>query len=488
MERKYRILLLSSIALISLAMHFNYFSRNLMSIHVWRQTETQSTIVNFYEEGMNLFEPRRNERGEGDGVFRMEFPLMQWMVALVYKVFGNHLIITRIFMFIIGLASITGIYRLLELIFQNHILALLGAWALNFSPSFYYYTITPLPDNFALCCSLWGLVFFFGWLRKDRQYLLIFSGLFLGIGALCKLPFILYFIVPLAFFFREIYKNLTNKNWIQNAVIVSAFIALPLSWYSLVIPGWTGNGIVKGILDNNVPFIKTLDYLQHNLISTLPELLLNYGSVLFFILGFYFMVKNKSYKNGLFPIFVIWSIGILAYFLFEVNMIAKIHDYYLFPFYPALFIVVSYGAFNILRMKSKFAKYASVILLLVLPLTAHLRMKERWDPDSPGFNKDLLVFKDDLRAAAPKNALCVAGNDESHFVFLYYIDKKGWGFQDDALNAQNLKMMIGKGAEYLYSDSRKLLADKEISPMLDKLLLEKGSIRVYRLKNNINSP
>jgi len=139
-------ILISIIAVISLAMHFKHFSKDLVSIHVWRQTETQTTIVNFYEEDFNILNPRQNNRGDGDGIFRMEFPLMQWMVAGTYKIFGHHLLITRIFMFIIGLFTIAGIYELVLQVLNKKIPAIIAAWTFSFSPGFYYYTINPQPD------------------------------------------------------------------------------------------------------------------------------------------------------------------------------------------------------------------------------------------------------------------------------------------------------------------------------------------------------
>ena len=113
-------------------------------------------------------------------------------------------------------------------------------------------------------------------------------------------------------------------------------------------------------------------------------------------------------------------------------------------------------------------------------------MQVRWDLDSPGFNKDLLTYKDELRDAVPKNTLCVAGNDISNFIFFYYIDKKGWGFNNDNINKEELESMIDKGAKYLYSDSRKIENDPEIIHLLDKLILEKESIKVYSLTANKN--
>jgi hypothetical protein len=125
---------------------------------------------------------------------------------------------------------------------------------------------------------------------------------------------------------------------------------------------------------------------------------------------------------------------------------------------------------------------AFFLLLLLLPITCYLRMHGRWNPDSPGFNKDLLIYKTELREAVPKNALVIAGNDDSHSIFFYDIDKKGWGFHNDNLTPIKLKDMIEKGAEYLYADSRNIDSNSEITVYLDKLILEKGTIKVFSLK------
>jgi hypothetical protein len=482
MNRTYRNIILLSILIISSLMHFKHFSKDLMSDHVWRQTQTQSTIINFYEEDMNIFNPRQNERGNTNGILRMEFPLMQWLVACTYRMFGNHLIITRIIMFIIGLFSILGINRLLFSIFHNEKLAIIGAWTFTFSPSFFYFTINPLPDNLALCCSIWGITFFFSWLANTKIKYLLISGLLLSLGALCKLPFIVYYIVPLLYFTIRLFKKSINKKTIPEVTCLFIFVLFPLIWYLTVIPQWNGNVIIKGMLDNHESIKTLLFYLQHNLIVILPELLLNYGSVIFFLAGFYFLYYKKAYKDSRFSLILAWSIGVLVYYLFEVNAIGTGHDYYLFPFYPLLFTLVAYGAFNLMNLKSHFVRYLTLFLLLLLPFTCYLRMQVRWNPESPGFNKDLLTYKTDLRNATPKNALVVAGNDISHFIYFYYIDKKGWGYDNDYLTPQMLNSMIEKGAEYLYSDSRKIDTNAELANYFDKLVCAKGSIRIFKLK------
>src|SRR5690606_30682177 len=316
-----------------------------------------------------------------------------------------------------GLLSILGIYKLLDVLFQKTILSLIGAWAFNFSPSFYYYTINPLPDNLALCCSIWGLVLFFKWYNKKRSIHLIFSSILLSIGALCKLPFIIYLIVPITYFACAFIKNGFNKKIAQQSLIAISFSIFPIAWYLMVIPHWQGNVIVRGMLDNSESFTQLVDYYQHNLISTLPELLIGYGSLIFFLAGFFFLFKNKTYRNPKFILLLSLSILAIVYYIFEANAIGKIHDYYLFPFYPLLFILVAYGAFNLYSSKITFNRYLTYLLIVVIPITCYLRMQSRWNSDSPGFNKDLLTFKTELQNAVPKDALVIAGNDISHFIF-----------------------------------------------------------------------
>ncbi|QQS52242.1 MAG: hypothetical protein IPM71_05770 [Bacteroidota bacterium] len=69
----------------------------------------------------------------------------------------------------------------------------------------------------------------------------------------------------------------------------------------------------------------------------------------------------------------------------------------------------------------------------------------------------------------------------------YYIDKKGWGFNNDRLSADKLQEMIEKGAEYLYSDSKKIYNNVELTQYFDKVIIEKGSIKIYSLKNSAHN-
>lgn len=470
--------------LLSLAMHYRVFSLDLMSTHVWRQTQTQSTIINFYEEDFNIFHPRRNDRGSGSGIFRMEFPLMQWLYAGVHKVFDSRdIAITRMLCFATGMFAVWGMYVLLRLLFGLVLPALAGAWAFSFSPSFYYYTLNPMPDNFALCCGIWGLVAYELWRHKNRHWgWWTLSALFLSMATLSKLPFILFFAIPfvdLLLYAKA--EGAWRKGFVGGSIMATALL-MPAWWYLTVIPEWHGNGIVKGILDSQVSFLKLLDYVQHNLFSTLPELLLNFAAVPLFIYGLYVIIYKKIlFKTSVLP-FAVCVALLCLYTLFEINMIAKIHDYYFFPFLPFLFIVVTFGLIQWQKFGSPALRWSVFLMLAIMPFTAWLRMQGRWDPGFPHCNIDLIQYKKELQNAVPKNALCVVGDDVSHFIYFYHLDKKGWGFHHGQLAPERLSLVISEGARYLYSDNRTVDTNPLIRPFLDSLILEKGSFRVYSLK------
>ncbi len=476
-------MVLASIPIISLIMHWDVFPKELVSIHVWRQVQTQTTINNFYEEDFNILNPRLNTRGDDDGIVRLEFPIMQWSFAGVYKLFGKHLIITRILSFLIGLLSVFGMYFLLHWLFDNPVVGVCGAWAFNFSPIFYYYTVNPMPDNLALCFGIWGLATFIAYLANNKPVTLLVSALLLSLGTLTKLPFVIFFAVPFFYFLFNI-KSYNQKQLVMIIILFALVLIMPLSWYLWVIPGWgTEGGVVTGVLGNQLDITTIFYYIQHNLISTLPELLLNYAAVPFFIAAFYFLWRNRVSTNLIFKAFALTGFALIAYFFFEINVISTVHDYYLFPFMPVLFILVAYGAYQLMGSDKPYLTYVVYILLLTLPLTAYLRMKDRWNMESPGFNKDFLVYKNELRDLVPKDALCVAGNDHTKVIYFYYVDKKGWGY-DNYLTGDALEEMIQKGAQYIYCDDRKTDQNPAIRQYFDEKLFDKGSIRVYSLKPN----
>lgn len=474
---------LLALLLLSLALHWRVFSLDLMGTHVWRQSHTQAIIDNFYERDFNILNPRVNHV-ENDGLMRMEFPLMQWLFALGYQVFGQHLYLTRIFSFIVSLLSAFGMAALAWHWWKDRRAAFVAAWSISFSPVVYYYAVNPLPDNLALCLGIWGLAFFVRYANGGQKPVqLIPSAVLMALSTATKLPFVIFMAVPFYYFAYQLF---TKKITIQKAFLIASIFVLPLSpvclWYAWVIPHWSNNIVLAGVLNPEQDFWgKAANILFQNLVSIFPETIINYAALPLFLGGVWLFFKNKSYSRLLPISFGVGTIGVIAYFLFELNAINTAHDYYLFPFLPFLFLAITAGAKAALEQPKPFLKYASVALLCLLPLTAWLRMDTRWNPEGHGVSKDWIRYKTQLRAALPDSVYCVSGPDISQSITLYFIHKRGWtigNLGDDVLFEQ----AKSKGARYLYSASRELEQYEYVAKSLDTLVARFGEINIYRLK------
>jgi 4-amino-4-deoxy-L-arabinose transferase-like glycosyltransferase len=120
------------IALLSLIMHFEIFTLDLQGVHLWRQSQTQINIQNFYRHDNNIFNPRNSIAHDQMNIQRLEFPIMQWIIAQFHRIFGESIIITRISIFTIGILSVLGIFQVLQILFKNPLLSFLTAYSFNF--------------------------------------------------------------------------------------------------------------------------------------------------------------------------------------------------------------------------------------------------------------------------------------------------------------------------------------------------------------------
>ncbi len=164
-------------------------------------------------------------------------------------------------------------------------------------------------------------------------------------------------------------------------------------------------------------------------------------------------------------------------------MIGMAHDYYLFPFLPFMFLVVTAGAKIVIEHPMNWLRYVGVFALTILPLTAYLRAEGRWT--TMGNEAAILEHKSELRNLIPDEALVVVGNDPSTHIFLYHIHKKGWTFEQDWLTSVELKDYIDKGAKFLYSNTDYVNQNEGIHQFLGEPIFNQDGIRVYPLKDSL---
>ena len=475
------------IAITSIVMHYRIFTLDLQGVHFWRQSQTQINIQNFYRHDNNILNPRHNNFSWGDNILRMEFPIMQWSIAQIVRIFGESITVTRVSVFIIGILSVFGFFQLFQLLFKNPLLSFLASWAFNFSPVFYYYTLNPIPDNLALCGAIWSWVYFFKFRENKNWVTLSVSALLLCLAVLAKLPFIVlggvYFLYLVrAVNFLPLHRRTQGQFILKFSSIFILALLPAVAWYYWVIPTWGGNGIIKGVFDNKMGWVETKKILIYHRDVMFPNLLLNRGAVVYFIIGITTLVaKWRLFRQNYFEL-TFGILFVIAYFLFELNMINVVHDYYMLPFLPFLFVAVGYGIKQLLEYR---ILYLFVILytLTLMPYFAYKDVQIFWWLGTDGYWKDLFHNREDFRHAAPNDAKCIILSDESTYVFSYLIDKQGFIFNTSNLPAGWVSDMIdNKEAKYMYCNNRKVDENPEIAQFFETLVLQHGIVKVFKLK------
>lgn len=142
----------------------------------WREADVASIARNYYREGMNIFYPRIDWRGDGPGYAEMEFPALPWLMAASYKVFGYHESNGKIISFSFSLAAMLIFFFL-----AHRLLPIVGAlsaglfFALN--PLLFRLANTLQPESIMFMFYILAGYAFIRWIESNSwKYFLIALG------------------------------------------------------------------------------------------------------------------------------------------------------------------------------------------------------------------------------------------------------------------------------------------------------------------------
>lgn len=467
--------------IVSLIQHKEHIQTDIQGIHSWRQSQTMWNIRNFVRHDNNILNPRINSfNGGHDNLYRYEFPVMQWTIAQVERVFGENIEIVRMLIFLIGIFSIFGIFFLIHHLIGNWLVALVTSVLFQYSPLFYYYTINPIPDNLALCGGIWYFYFILKYYDTQKYKYLILGSISLLIAVLAKLPFIMYSVVSIYLFFNQIkkQKKLTIQD-VKISLLQVAFLVPAITWYLWVIPTWTGNPVLYDtILGAKFVFSEYLPIIRYHASEMFPNILLSMPIWILFIIGIWGMIRRKFSVNWIYSLVLITFL----YLIVELKSIGVVHDYYMFPFLPWLFVIIGLGIELIRRFSPKM-KFLLLTICIFSAIYTQKTTYSKWSIEKSYFNKDVFLYSEELKNLISNDEHCIILNDASGYIFSYRIDKMGYIFKDDYLPMEWIDDMIrNQHVHYMYSDSEKLNNSSEFVKFIDEVMLVKGSIKVFKLK------
>jgi hypothetical protein len=279
------------------------------------------------------------------------------------------------------------------------------------------------------------------------------------------------------------------KSWIFfSGVLATVVIVLSWYYYSLKLIAQSGLHDFGIEMRPETNLQNAIPILIKNIISDLPELLLNYASFILFCTGLYIFFKNKKWKHTYSFALGIWVFVLVIYHLLELKQM-RAHQYYMLSYIVLLLIPVVLGA---QWLYNKNYIVVLNVLLIAIPIAAIIRIyPARWM--KPGAMVPIELYsvekRTDLINAAPQNQLCITGPDESGCIYFYFLHKKGFGFDNaaqllktDKNNKSALENYISRGAEYLYTDDEQLINKPEVINHTEKQLQHLGKFYVIKLK------
>ena len=157
----------------------------------------------------------------------------------------------------------------------------------------------------------------------------------------------------------------------MNKVFISGSITIPVAaWYIFAIKDWGYMGVLKGVtVQANLSDLFV--YFKFALFHWLPLHLVNVFAMIFLLIGTWILIRRKVFTPSLSWIFSAGLIITLLYYVYEINMIAKVHDYYMLPFLVWLHLGISVGIRSIDWAKSRFLWQ---ILFIGMPVYTYFKI------------------------------------------------------------------------------------------------------------------
>jgi hypothetical protein len=487
------------------------------SLHQWRQADALSMTKNYFEEGMNIFDPKLHFQGSVQGKAVGEFPGLYYLNACIWKITGENYLSFRLLNLIIVFIGLFSLFKLSFLILKDLFLALFIPFFIFSSPLFGYYSNNFLVNLPAVCLMFTGWYYFYRYHVEKSNKTILISVLLFSLAVLLR-PTMLMGILPIyLLIFLEFVNILKNDIFIKskyNILLLLTPIIVLVSWI-LISKTYNDNNGSYYFLTTFRPYWETinkLDVWKGFIKVVLPEFYNCY--IILFILLFFLtiIVFWKKANRYLLILTVCIFFEIVAFILLWYNNLS-VHDYYLIDFYlfiPILFITV----FTFLQQGlSKLIESTifKICLLLVLIFsfcfgTAKTRIKyfdqntfvsrnfisndenKFWDWQKWNYKNNFKAFETIRpfirKIGIKRDDLVLSIPDLSPNITLYFMDVKGYSslYNEARPFKVQIEESIKKGVKYLIINDHSIYSDTSISPYLRNKIGTFENIDFYSLK------
>lgn len=202
-----------------------------LDAHAYRQSLTLGVARCYLEVDWNLFAPRTILCDSRPGFEVMEFPVLNYAIFLLWKIFGEHNWCFRLLVLIVSSFGLWHFYKIILRIVGARA-ALAGTVLFGTSIAFMY-ARKAMPDVFSLSLVLIGVSLGWDYLEKGKLRHLIWGAVALALGLLSKIPSavaVTFLLLPML----DSSIALRRKGWLALGGV--AALAAMSAWYFVWIP------------------------------------------------------------------------------------------------------------------------------------------------------------------------------------------------------------------------------------------------------------
>ena len=326
-------------------------------------------------------------------------PFATYLVAIMIKLFGYSLFVTRVPMFVFSMLGLIAFYKFLkEVIPENETLINIAFCLACISPWHLYSSAFTLDCNFLPHIAMFGMYFLAKGINSTKSRYFVFSMLFFGLGFYCYIlsAIIIPVLLAVLFLILLIKKKVSFKNTIIS-VITIFIVAIPFILQGLVQFGIIENLNFLGFSISKMPYYSRGSELKlNNILENLGEGIISllftdiysfnakgvnsfnfansFGSVAL-LAGVITLILNKIRKRNDFGIFlkaVIISTLVSSATVCSLTFYAT--ALYRYNIYNYIFIIISsYGIYSVSKLfkKPRFKEVTSLLVASSLIITTY---------------------------------------------------------------------------------------------------------------------
>lgn len=452
-------LCLAVVAFFSLLAHAKGLTAPLLDYHYHRQVNTASIARGYHEGGHPLHQPRIDWAGPDDRLAATELPVYMWAYGKLWPVAGLGEKWGRLLSVAASLLTALLLFGLFEKEFGREA-ALWGASIFSLLPVEVYFGRTVQPEATALLGLVAALCFWRRHLEPDRPWNAWAAAVFCAfIAAGLKLPYA-HILIPLAGLTWRRLGRATLADWRMHAAGLCAMGGV-IAWYVYARQGVYVVPTRAGEFSQLLEYSHLLYYMQFQLLSRIPELVMTYAGLAFFVVGAHsYLWKKRD------VFWLSWFLGVVVHLL-AMSGYSHSHEYTALPLAPVAAGLIGVG---VVRLREKAAAaprqrrplaFAGLALLIIaIPAHSALRISH-WYRQGYEFTEG--AGRAAAAVSAPDDLFLTNGAAPS--VLLYYLGRRGWsGALDPQPESDALKFIdehAALGARFIASEKRGHFAEPD---------------------------